>query len=102
MKFCTRCSIDKEDSDFYKNKRTKDGLGVWCKKCEKEFSSDYAKSHREKIRQRHKNGGIKMLNTLGKKADRKTGELNLRLFKLMAASVLAVEKTDRNFWQLTI
>lgn len=33
MKICNNCAIKKELNDFYKDKRTKDGLYSVCKKC---------------------------------------------------------------------
>jgi len=34
MKTCTCCKIEKEEADFYKHKRMKDGLSPRCKKCD--------------------------------------------------------------------
>ena len=33
MKLCSKCKELKDDSDFYKDKRTTDGLTCQCKKC---------------------------------------------------------------------
>lgn len=45
MKFCTRCKSNKELTEFGKNRRTKDGLSVWCKPCCSEHGKlQYAKS----------------------------------------------------------
>lgn len=38
LKKCTKCTIVKDSSDFYKNVRTKDGLSYFCKKCVSEIS----------------------------------------------------------------
>lgn len=37
LKICTKCGIEKETSEFYKEKRKKDGLYSSCKECEKEY-----------------------------------------------------------------
>jgi len=34
-KICKRCNIEKDLSEFYNNKRTKDGLCIYCKPCHK-------------------------------------------------------------------
>ena len=33
QKLCRRCNSWKAESDFYKRRKHKDGLVVWCKKC---------------------------------------------------------------------
>lgn len=33
MKKCTKCKETKDETEFYKNKKTKDGLHKWCKIC---------------------------------------------------------------------
>ena len=59
-KYCPRCKTSKSISDWEKNKRTKDGLQVWCKQCRKEntkenyshiskYQKDYAQNHKEKL-----------------------------------------------------
>jgi len=37
MKVCGKCKIEKDESEFGKNKTTKDGLRCYCKKCEREW-----------------------------------------------------------------
>ena len=36
-KQCTKCKIEKDFTEFNKNKRTKDGLHSQCKQCKKEY-----------------------------------------------------------------
>lgn len=38
MKECSRCHKVLEDSCFYKNPRSKDGLQTMCKNCQKEYN----------------------------------------------------------------
>lgn len=33
QKFCKKCNISKDRSNFYKNSTTKDGLQLYCKEC---------------------------------------------------------------------
>jgi hypothetical protein len=35
FKKCSKCNQQKEKSEFYKNSGTSDGLGSWCKDCER-------------------------------------------------------------------
>lgn len=39
MKTCTKCKKEKEFTEFYKDKRKKDGLRCWCKNCQLEDNS---------------------------------------------------------------
>ena len=38
MKQCTKCKKLKSKSEFSKNRKNKDGLAYWCKKCYREYS----------------------------------------------------------------
>lgn len=44
-KTCTKCKEVKETSEFYKNRRMKDGLASQCKSCMKQYQSE----NRDKI-----------------------------------------------------
>lgn len=33
MKTCAKCKKEKDESEFYKNKKSPDGLMYYCKKC---------------------------------------------------------------------
>jgi len=33
MKICTKCNLGKDESEFHKNKKTKDRMSKWCKEC---------------------------------------------------------------------
>jgi hypothetical protein len=54
MKKCSRCKTDKPISEFRKNSRSKDGLSVWCKDCEKEYDREYRAKHKEEISKKGK------------------------------------------------
>ena len=61
MKKCTKCGIEKEESEFYKSNESEDGLRSHCKQCHKACgSADYQKNRdlileRQKIyREQHK------------------------------------------------
>jgi len=34
-KICSKCKVEKDESEFYSNKRTPDGLDYYCKECRK-------------------------------------------------------------------
>jgi hypothetical protein len=52
-KVCTKCKIEKNENEFSKNKRTKDGLECRCKECEKQYREDNKEKLREQKRQYH-------------------------------------------------
>lgn len=53
-KVCTRCKIDKELDQFYKNKGGKFGVESICKICRLDHIKDYRKRNKDKIRRRSK------------------------------------------------
>lgn len=57
MKTCTECLQVKEDNEFHKDRKTKDGLTYRCKKCRTNasiaWSHKYPKKHAENSRKWH-------------------------------------------------
>ena len=51
VKVCTKCKVDKELTEFYKQKSTKYGLFSQCKSCEKERLKKYRESNKERIKE---------------------------------------------------
>jgi len=60
-KSCTKCGVEKDRSEFYRNNARKDGIQGWCKGCEgayrrskpekiKEYDAKYRKANPEKVR----------------------------------------------------
>lgn len=56
-KTCAKCNKDFPATNefFNKHKRTKDGLGSYCKTCQKKYRSEYFKNNRQKAREQVKN-----------------------------------------------
>lgn len=54
MKICSKCKIEKQKENFYKNKKAKDGLQHECKNCRKEYLEEYYKENKERISQKAK------------------------------------------------
>jgi 5-methylcytosine-specific restriction endonuclease McrA len=50
MKRCTKCLALKSESEFNKDRHTKDGLFSWCRKCAVESSKKWNESNPEKYR----------------------------------------------------
>ena len=46
MKVCTKCTIKKSLSQFYKDKQKKDSLSSHCKTCINITSKNYQKTHK--------------------------------------------------------
>lgn len=50
MKKCTKCKIEKELSEFNKDKKSKDGFSWTCRKCSNISKTIYRKKNKEKLR----------------------------------------------------
>ena len=49
MKICSKCGVEKDESEFYKKKDCKDGLVPYCKKCHSEKTKKYYFENKNKI-----------------------------------------------------
>ena len=47
MKWCNKCEEWKDESEFNKNKKMKDGLLNQCKKCQKEYGKEWREKNKE-------------------------------------------------------
>lgn len=54
MKICWMCKECKEDSEFYKHSREKDGLSRQCKTCKSKSDKEYNKRNEESIKAKKK------------------------------------------------
>lgn len=45
MKVCSKCKIEKDESEFYSNKRMPDGLDYYCKACRKTSTANRYEEH---------------------------------------------------------
>ena len=50
MKQCTKCRQRKDKSEFSKNRKNKDGLRYWCKKCSREHKRRYYRKNRGTVK----------------------------------------------------
>jgi len=50
-KICSKCHKEKELSEFHKDKKTFDGLRIYCKDCVRLYKSEYDKNHAQKRHQ---------------------------------------------------
>jgi len=54
MKKCTKCKEVKENDDFNKASRIKDGLQAWCRRCSNESKKLWKKANPEKVSEEKK------------------------------------------------
>ena len=47
MKICTKCDVEKEFTEFYKDKSKKDGLSSSCKECKSAQNNEYMQTHKK-------------------------------------------------------
>ena len=48
-KKCAKCGIKKDESEFYKDKKGKNGLSYECKNCHSIHGEEYRKKNQQKI-----------------------------------------------------
>lgn len=49
MKRCTKCGLEKPESEFGKCSRAKDGLSWWCKECRRTYSRKWFNDNKERL-----------------------------------------------------
>ena len=54
MKTCSKCKIEKEVSEFNKNKTKKDGLQFECESCRKKLNKEHYQANKERLKERRK------------------------------------------------
>lgn len=55
MKTCHKCNLSKDDSDFHKNSKKKDGLNDICKFCRKSYIRNHYNNNKEYYSDKAKN-----------------------------------------------
>ena len=55
MKYCYKCKMEKDESEFHKNKSKKFGLASQCKNCVKNCNKKYYAENKTKILRQNKN-----------------------------------------------
>ena len=50
FKICSKCGRILPLSEFYRNKRAKDGLKSHCKQCNKEYQAEWSTNHKENVK----------------------------------------------------
>ena len=92
MKTCTKCKIEKEFSEFYKDKKGKDGLHTQCKPCNDGQKKIYRLTHKRERSTYEKNQNL--LNPEWKK---KKAEFNAKYYKKLKETDSIVLKNMREF-----
>lgn len=50
MKVCFRCKVSKDDGEFNKSPKTRDGLHSYCRECQKRYYRDNYERHLANVR----------------------------------------------------
>ena len=51
-KVCSKCRVEKEESEFHKRRTAKDGIDIWCKSCKKEAQKHRQRCYSMRIRRK--------------------------------------------------
>jgi len=52
MKTCSKCGLEKDESEFNKDRSRKDGLQCWCRECQKPIIQKWGREHPKKNREK--------------------------------------------------
>lgn len=53
-KVCTKCGVEKDLSEFYEDKKARDGHVAQCKECSRKYHKKYNQDHKEEISSRRR------------------------------------------------
>ncbi len=71
MKQCTKCKKRKDESEFYRKRRNKDGLAVWCKECADEATNECRRRRSAVRKQRRYEESHRIVNGVKEKRCRR-------------------------------
>lgn len=54
LKVCNKCKIERDTTQFFKDKSKKDGFHTICKICRKEYQKEYYEENKDRISEQHK------------------------------------------------
>jgi hypothetical protein len=86
FKKCTKCGLEKDESEFNKNKLKKDGLDLWCRKCRKDYNikynkeyntRPYVKEHKKEAHEKWRNKSKEQIKELSKEYHKNNREKHL-------------------------
>lgn len=52
MKICMKCKVEKDESEYHKNKSKRDGIGTWCKTCVRSYNQTEEGINKRRDRER--------------------------------------------------
>lgn len=64
LKKCLKCGLEKERSEFHRDKTRKDGLREWCKQCTKIKNAEYWKRYSSRHEKRNREYKYKHKDTI--------------------------------------
>jgi hypothetical protein len=101
MKICRKCGIEKNITEFSKNKNNKGGLSTWCRICVKEYKKEYYINNKEKILKEYSNK-LKTDEILRQKKSeysKKWREENKEIIKIKKKEYRLKNKEKINKWR---
>jgi len=54
VKICSKCGVEKNESDYTRDKSRSDGYSLWCKQCQSAYCKSYYQKNKEKVNAHHK------------------------------------------------
>lgn len=95
-KTCTHCGKLKPVSEFYKNKRTHDGLTTQCKECILTYQTDYLKRKKKEKAQKEPERKVKIKTLIKDKLKRKQYKVCARCLKKLPVEKFTTNSTSKD------
>jgi len=86
MKTCNTCNIEKELSEFFNEKKYKDGLSRKCKYCRKQYLKQYNLKNKDAIAEKQRQYQLKNRDRIN---------INRRIYKLKNREQINKQQTER-------
>ena len=96
MLLCYQCKQEKDESEFYKDKKRKTWYRCYCKECESKRKKEYRESHLEQVREHEREYAKKNINKIRENKRRYVERHKEELYAKRSADHINQNRIKRN------